>query len=524
MNRLMATRTPRSKAALRIVVLSHECPAFHPGFAPLCADGNCVCVGDAQALFSYLHDVQDPPDAIVVDRTPSAALAIAKALTAYSDRTLAIFVLAAKNVPAFRWAIALNPALGNPLVMEAELPTPEFEQSVSDAIVSFRHDLATRDAVEEINRGVERRAALARAQIRRDRVKDRYLANLLAQIPDVVVSTDMEGSIAAMNQAASVLFELGPDAALGRPLSELLPDDAPPTLVDLLQRAKNARDTQRDEIMFSNRGAMRYFDVSVTQTVDDTGRAEALLVIMRDISAQKAALEKLETQTQELARSNADLEQFAYVASHDLKEPLRTITSYSQLLLRRYGGKMDADADEFIGYVVEGAHRMHRLIGDLLNYSRAGGHKLNIEPTPLADVIKQAMNNISLSIAETSAEIRFDTLPTIALDKSQMVQVFQNLLSNAIKFRGSSIPRIRIHAEYSSGYWRLSVADNGIGIEPTYLEHIFVAFKRLYSEDRYPGSGIGLAICKKIVERHGGAIWAESRLGHGSTFSMTLPA
>lgn len=490
---------------------------------PLCEAADCVCVDHADALFQHLAATVDrPPDAVIVDHAQASALAIAKTLAEHSTRTLAVFLLAASHAPAFRWAVALNPALGNPLVIDAEQGATSLSEILSQAIASFRRELATRDAVEQINRGVERRAAVAMAQARRERATDRYLANLLAQIPDPVISTDMEGAIVSWNQAATALFEVASANLLGQRLVGLFPSETRATLEGLLQRARRERETQREELLFSA-DVDRFFDVLVTRTVDERGRPEALVVIMRDVSAQKAAQAELEIQTKELARSNADLEQFAYVASHDLKEPLRTITSYSQLLLRRYGGKMDAEADEFIGYVVEGAHRMHRLIGDLLNYSRAGGHKLDIQPTPLEDVIKQATANISLSVGENHAKIDFDALPVLRVDKGQMVQVFQNLLSNAIKFRAEAAPHIAIGAERNQGFWKLAVADNGIGIEPEYLQHIFVAFKRLHPEDRYPGSGIGLAICKKILERHGGTIWVESHPGQGSTFFLTVP-
>lgn len=507
-----------------IVLVGAMDDAFAGWSKPLCAEAaDCVCVDNAEALFRHLAATSDrPPDAVIIDRAQPSALAIARTLAEHSTRTLAIFLLAATHVPAFRWAVALNPALGTPLIVDADRGSTGLVDTVRQAIASFRRDLAMRDAVDQINRGVERRAAVAMAQVRRERATDRYLANLLAQIPDPVISTDMEGAIVSWNQAATALFEVTSASLLGQRLVDLVPAQTRATMEALLQTARRERETQHEELLFSA-GTVRSFDVLVTRTVDERGRPEALLVIMRDVSAQKAALAELEVQTKELARSNADLEQFAYVASHDLKEPLRTITSYSQLLLRRYSGQLDADADEFIEYVVDGAHRMHRLIGDLLNYSRAGGHKLDVQPTPLEDVIRQAISNISLSVSESHAKIDFEAMPTLRVDKGQMVQVFQNLFSNAIKFRADAAPHISVRAERNQGFWKLTVADNGIGIEREYLQYIFVAFKRLHPEDRYPGSGIGLAICKKILERHGGTIWAESQPGQGSTFFLTLP-
>lgn len=235
------------------------------------------------------------------------------------------------------------------------------------------------------------------------------------------------------------------------------------------------------------------------------------------------ARQDLEQSVAELGRSNADLQQFAYVASHDLQEPLRMVSSYTQLLARRYKGKLDADADEFIAFAVDGANRMQRLIQDLLAYSRVNTGGRQFEPTSMETVLHSALDNVVNAVKESQAIITHDPLPTVTGDAKQLAQLFQNLLSNAIKFSGPQPPRIHISAKPADGQWLFFVRDHGIGIDPQYTDRIFVIFQRLHTRDEYPGTGIGLAICKKIVERHGGRIWVESEPGKGATFCFTLP-
>jgi light-regulated signal transduction histidine kinase (bacteriophytochrome) len=227
---------------------------------------------------------------------------------------------------------------------------------------------------------------------------------------------------------------------------------------------------------------------------------------------------------EELARSNQDLEQFAYVASHDLQEPLRMVATYTQLLAERYQGQLDANADKYIHYAVDGALRMQTLVQDLLTFSRVGRQGPHLRSTDCNVVVETAVANVQAAIHEAGAQVLWDDLPVVLADGSQLLQVFQNLIGNAIKFRGAAAPKISIRATKKAKEWMFTVADNGIGIDPEHSEIIFVIFKRLHTRAEYPGSGIGLAICKKIIERQGGRIWVESQPGRGSTFKFTLPA
>lgn len=226
---------------------------------------------------------------------------------------------------------------------------------------------------------------------------------------------------------------------------------------------------------------------------------------------------------QDLARSNRELEQLAYVASHDLQEPLRMIASYLQLLEQKYGGQLDADAHQFIAFAVDGAKRMQTLINDLLTYSRVGNASMPTEPVKVRRVVDAAIASLRVAISESAAHIGCGELPVVEGNASQLTQLFQNLLGNAIKFRGERAPEIAVTASPQDGNWCFSVRDNGIGIEAEYFDRIFVMFQRLHTRSAYPGTGIGLAICKKIVERHGGQIWVESTPGEGTVFHFTLP-
>jgi len=242
-----------------------------------------------------------------------------------------------------------------------------------------------------------------------------------------------------------------------------------------------------------------------------------------DITERRLAEEALLRRTEELKRSNTELEQFAYVASHDLQEPLRMVSSYMQLLSRRYKGKLDSNADEFIAFAVDGAKRMQQLINDMLEFSRVATRGHEFKPVEADTALKQALWNLKAAIEESHANVTFDPLPVVNADSGQLTQLFQNLIGNALKFRRQEPPRVHVSAERRAKEWVFSVRDNGIGIEPQHLERIFVIFQRLHAASEFPGTGLGLAICKKIAERHGGRLWVTSEPGAGSVFYFSIP-
>jgi signal transduction histidine kinase len=246
---------------------------------------------------------------------------------------------------------------------------------------------------------------------------------------------------------------------------------------------------------------------------------EAVRRALREKQLREAHRRTLE----DLARSNRDLEQFAYVASHDLQEPLRMVAAYTQLLAERYRGKLDEQADKYIHYAVDGAMRMQTMIQAVLAFSRIGRQDADLKSTDCNIVMQAVLQNLQATIQESGARVEFERLPAVMADASQLLQLFQNLIGNAIKFRGPEPMVIRVTAENHAHEYLFSVSDNGIGIAPEHAEAVFVIFKRLHTRAEYPGSGIGLAICKKIVERHGGRLWVESQPGQGATFKFTLP-
>jgi two-component system, sensor histidine kinase and response regulator len=256
--------------------------------------------------------------------------------------------------------------------------------------------------------------------------------------------------------------------------------------------------------------------------------AETRAALLSDLEQKNVELEKgrriLEEKVEELARSNADLEHFAYVASHDLTEPLRVMASFLGLLATRYRDRLDADGNEFIQFAVDGAVRMTSLINDILRFSRVGTNAAPPAPTSAGEALKTALDDLASSIGESRAAVTADEMPRVMADGSQLTQVFQNLVGNAIKFRGPAAPEIHIAAERKNDEWVFSVSDNGIGFPPEHAERIFKLFQRLHGRGEYPGNGIGLSVCKRIVERHGGRIWVDSQPGRGATFHFTLPA
>jgi PAS domain S-box-containing protein len=342
------------------------------------------------------------------------------------------------------------------------------------------------------------------------------LAAIVEQTDAAILANDTEGIITAWNASAERLYGFSADEALGSSISILIPRDHAGEEWMVQARILEGHPLERYETERLRRDGSR---VEVSATVspirDGDGKIVGASSIAHDISARNRAQRELE-------RSNAELEHFAYVASHDLSEPLRTVAGFVELLQRRYQGRLDDDADRFIGYAVDGVSRMQVLIDDLLTYSRAGMRELELEPVNCAALVARVLRSLDPLIRESEAEITVGSLPTVPADEGQLFQVFQNLISNAVKFNEGAA-RVEVSAEQSRGGWRFSVADDGIGIDPEQTDRIFKMFQRLHGRDEYGGSGIGLALCKRVVERHGGEISFGARDEGGTVFRFTLP-
>ncbi len=360
------------------------------------------------------------------------------------------------------------------------------------------------------------------------REAERKLAQLAAIVQtseDAMYTIETSGRVLTWNPGAERMFGYSAEEMKGQDLSALLPLGLEHEFRANLEACAGGAIVNFETTRRCKDGTQIQVNVRHTPLIDETGKVTAISSIVRDITEQKRADRELSERTEELARSNADLEQFAHVASHDLQEPLRMVASYVQLLQRRYEGKLDSDADEFIGYAVDGARRMQSLIHDLLQYARLGRRASPPEPTDVKAVVDQAVGNLEVALAETGARISYNGLPTVVADGSQLAQLFQNLICNGIKFRRQEVtPEVCIEAQQRNGEWLFAVRDNGIGIDLAYADKIFTLLQRLHTREEYPGTGIGLSICKKIVERHGGRIWLESEPGKGTTFLFTLPA
>lgn len=385
------------------------------------------------------------------------------------------------------------------------------------------------------------------------RDRERQLAQIIEGVSIPVFVIDKQHTVTHWNRACENLTRVSATKMLGtrKQWSAFYPEERPVT-ADLVmnesaegeiakyysgkyQKSSVIEEAYESEDFFPGLGKNgKWLFSTAAPLKDHYGKIIGAIETFQDITDRKRAEKKLKRTVTDLERSNAELQQFAYVASHDLQEPLRMVSSYVQLLAERYKGKLDSDADDFIAFAVDGALRMQTLINDLLTYSRVGTRGKPFEPTDCEAVLEQVLANLKLAIEESGAVITHDALPTVMADSSQLVQLIQNLTDNAIKFRSEETPRVHISVTKGSGIrgqrskstnhkvWIFSVRDNGIGIDPEFFDRIFTIFQRLHNLEEYPGTGIGLAVCKKIVERHGGRIWVESEPGKGTTFFFTI--
>lgn len=352
-----------------------------------------------------------------------------------------------------------------------------------------------------------------------------HLASIVESSDDAIISKDLNGTILSWNRGAQRIFGYAPDEIIGKHISTLAPPERVDELPNILQRISAGERIDHYQTKRKTKdGRILSISLTVSPIRDLNGKIIGASKIARDVTEQERIREALQRANESLSRSNADLEHFAYSASHDLQEPLRMVMAYAEMLKHRFGGQLGDKGDLYIGYIVEGASRMERLLHDLRVFTQALGGESATENADANEALAESLAGLSAAIEQSGATITSGPLPAVHLHKFQLTQLFQNVLGNAIRYRSQKPPEIHVAAERSAAMWKFSVRDNGIGIDPEYKEQIFGLFKRLHSGAEYPGTGLGLAICQRIVERAGGRIWVEANPGGGSAFFFTVPA
>lgn len=413
-------------------------------------------------------------------------------------------------------------------------------------IQTFREEKAAKEQLAESRAKLSEQAMhVARTnrdlkrEIREREKAQRDLEERSEQLQSILNNLDA-GVIVADKHGEFVLFNPAAERMVGIAATETTSDESagkygrfyPDTLArfkeeDLpLAKAIGGEKIRNTEMLIRNAESPEGFVISVNGSplIGETGENNGGVVVFHDITDRKKAENDLKKNTEELMRSNEELQRFAYVASHDLQEPLRKVTNFAELFAKRYAHQVDEKGQKYIDYIVDGARCMQQLIQDLLSFSRVSQAEVSLESVNLQITVKEALSKLQAARSESHANVTYDSLPTVLGTPLQIKQLFQNIIANAIKYRGQESPRINISATQEGRFWRIAVRDNGIGIDPEFSDRIFVIFQRLHTRQEYSGTGIGLAICKKIVERHGGRIGVESELGKGSTFYFTLPA
>jgi PAS domain S-box-containing protein len=384
---------------------------------------------------------------------------------------------------------------------------------------------------------LSRNTALLRRQADILGKAEQKFRSLLEAAPDAMVISGEDGRISLVNSQVEAIFGFRRDELIGENVRVLVPEWSPRT-----SRPESPASLERHTELWATRKSGHQFPVELSLSPLQTEEGLLVTTAIRDITQRRLAedairelnmtleqrvaerTEELLESNEALRQSNDDLNQFAYAASHDLQEPLRMVSLYSQMLQRKYGHKLDPEADEFISFIVGGAKRMEQLLRDLLSYSQTGSASEGpLAPVDCAEAMRKVVFNLKASVEQSKATITWDALPTLHAHEIRLVQLLQNLVSNAIKYRSEDPPVIHVSAERGGPEWHFAVQDNGIGIDPEYAHEVFRIFRRLHGQD-YPGTGIGLAICQRIVERYGGRIWVESAPGRGSRFCFTLPA
>jgi len=387
-------------------------------------------------------------------------------------------------------------------------------QPQEDAVRRFQ---LLNERISHLNREIFDRKRAAR--------ESALLSAIVDSSDDAIISKDLQGVIMSWNHGAEQLFRFTAAEAVGKSITIIVPPDRLDEEADILRRlALGERVERLETLRLRKDGVQLHVSLTISPVKDAENRIIGASKIAHDITGRVAQENALLAANEALRRANSDLEQFAYSASHDLQEPLRMVTTYSELLKRRFHGQLGEEGEEYIGYTVEGATRMERLLRDLRVYTQVSTGELKPEaPVDANDVLQKTLGNLQIVIHEAGAVVTSEPLPHVFILEFQLEQIFQNLIANAIRYHSSRPPEVHIAAQERERDWVFSVRDNGIGIDPKFKEQIFGVFKRLHTSSEYPGTGMGLAICQRVVERSGGRIWVESEFGRGSTFYFALP-
>jgi PAS domain S-box-containing protein len=391
----------------------------------------------------------------------------------------------------------------------------EIPVEISLSPLQMDQDILISSAIRDITERKRAEAALRRSEA--------LLQALVNNTSAIIHIKGMDGRYLLVNTQFEHVYNTTNAELIGKTAHEVLPQDLADRLQALDTQILQSRQAVQTEMHAQRADGQHTYVVLKFPLLDAAGEPYAICGISTDITARKQMEEQLQRTAAELARSNAELAQFAYAASHDLQEPLRTVLGFTQLLAKRYTGQLDAKAEEYIAFVVDGATRMQQMIQDLLAYARVGTRGEPFQPTDCTVVLQQALANLALTIQESGARVIADPLPTVSGAPGQLTRLWQNLLGNALKYRSTRPPQVQITVQPQGPAWLFAVQDNGIGFDPQQAERIFGLFQRLHTRGAYPGTGMGLALCRKIVEHHGGRIWAEGRPGEGATFYFTLP-
>jgi chemotaxis family two-component system sensor kinase Cph1 len=412
----------------------------------------------------------------------------------------------------------------NPGIRKADIRSEELRRKAEGKLKAIETELATipeesiRQLLHELHihqielemQNEELRAT--QEGLEESRSKYSHLYNFA---PIGYFTLDQKGIILDINLTGARQLGYGRKGLVGKPFSFYLSNGQKQLFYSHLEKVFESGEKQSVELIICSQDGSKFHARLESKTGGHSGVTLCLTAIT-DIT-------ELKNVEEELKRSNAELEQFARAASHDLREPLRTISAFLKLFEKKYKGRLDEKADEYIGFTIDGVTRMDALLNDLLELSRFGGKARKMKPVNCAVALEQAIYDLHSAIEQSGMKITYDSLPTVLANESHLTRLFQNLISNSIKFRSENKPNVHVSAKQKGDRWVFSVRDNGIGIDQKFFDRIFVVFQRLHTREEYPGTGMGLAMCKKIVEQHGGKIWVESELGKGSTFYFTLP-